>query len=227
MSNYVSEAEVDTKMKDIKNSINQEYKERLDEIESKVDAVIESQNIDVDYLTSMSESKKRIEILTDNITNILSSMKTMEDNQRILFKLMDLYTEISNIRGSLSNIESRVISLENQKSTVDAIKEMLVSLDAAVKSNDATVATFSEAISSLQVNSQTASANIASIQQAIATLQSNQATTSTFIENVPSTYLTISAASNTYATQEDLSGIDERLGTAEEKITALEETEEP
>ena len=180
LSNYVTEAEVDTKMKDVKNSINQEYKEQLNAIESKVDAVIESQDVDTDYLTSISDLRKQIESLTDNINNILSSFKTMEDNQRILFKLVDLYTEISNIKSSLSNIENRVISLENQKSTVEAIKEMLVSLDAAVKSNDATVLTFNDRISSLQVSAQTASQNISSIQQSINTIQSNHGEIMTF-----------------------------------------------
>ena len=221
LSNFVSEAEVDSKMKTIKNSISQQYGVQLAQIESKVDAVLASQNIDTDYLAGMSDLKKQIEKLTDNLTNILSAVKAMEDNQRILFKLVDLYTEISNIKGSLSNIENRLIALENQKSSVDAIKQMLISLDAAVKSNDATVATFRESISSLQVNSQTAQQNIAAIQQAIGTLQTNQLTTSYFIENVPSTYLTITSASNTYATQEDVSEIDERLGTAEGNITAM------
>ena len=62
-----------------------------------------------------------------------------------------------------------------------------------------------------------------SIQQTIGTIQSNHGDIMTFINNVPSTYLTISAASNTYATQEDVNDIDERLGTAEGKITSLEE----
>ena len=152
----------------------------------------------------------------------------MEDSQRILFKLVDLYTEISNIKGALSNIENRIISLENQKSTVDAIREMLVSLDAAVKANDATVLTYSDRISSLQVSAQTASSNISSIQQNINTIQSNHADIMTFINNVPSTYLTISAASDTFATQETVEEIDERLEAAEGKITTLEEAaEEP
>ena len=240
LSNYVSEAEVDTKMKtvkkELKESISKEYSEQIQSLESKVDSVLSSEDlinklksIDIDTINTISDLsilKKQIESLTNNINNILSSFKTMEENQRILFKLVDLYTEISNIKTSLSNIENRVISLENQKSTVDAIKEMLVSLDAAVKSNDAIVATYNDRISSLQVSSQTATSNITTLQQAIGTIQSNHGDILSFMNNVPSTYLTISAASDTYATQEDVNDIDERLSKAEENIIALETANE-
>ena len=100
--------------------------------------------------SNISDVQLQIDSLTDKVNELLLSLKAMEDNQRILFKLVDLYTEINNIKTSLSNIENRVLALENYKSNVDAVDEMLVELDAVVKSNSDSITEIQTRIAALE-----------------------------------------------------------------------------
>ena len=52
-------------------------------------------------------------------------MSTYDD---ILFRLIDIMKDISNLKTTCSNLDNRIVALENSKADIDAVKQNVVDL---------------------------------------------------------------------------------------------------
>ena len=173
-------------------------------------------------LSDIVALKQQIQQLTKTVENLLSDIKTMQDNDRILFKLVDLYTEINNIKNSLSNIENRVSQLETQKGSMDATNTLLVTLNSAVQQCERTVATYENRVGTLEQGARTTGTNITTLGTRIGALEdTTNNTVLPFVSTAPNTYATQSALEG-YTTTTDFETLEGRVSDLEEAIVQLQ-----
>ena len=232
LSNYVTNADLETKIKSIKQEVKDEYEDELDKIKDDINGLAQSteivdvlRSIDITQLGNVSDIvnlKQEITELKKTVENLLSTIKTMNDNDRILFKLMDLYTEISSITNSLSNIGNRVSELETQKGTIDATNTMLVTLNSAVQQCERTVETYENRVGTLEQGARTTTTNITTLGTRIAALENtNNNTVLPFVTAAPTTYATKTELED-YTKQTAFETLEGRVSDLEEAIVELQ-----
>ena len=227
LSNYLTESKLDAKMKTFNSQLEEiknQYQYELEEVKDDMKALIKSggsvEQLQIDSL------KEEITELKKTVENLLSTIKTMNDNDRILFKLVDLYTEISSIKNSLSNIENRVFQLETQKGTIDATNNMLVTLNSAVQQCERTVATYENRVGTLEQGARTTGTNITTLSTRIGALENtNNNTVLPFVTAVPATYATKKDLDD-YINLEQFAQVGEsweaKVGTIEGRLDVIE-----
>ena len=76
----------------------------------------------------VQQMQTQIDSLQNTITDLLSTIKDMSTYDDILFRLIDIMKDISNIKTTCSNLDNRIIALENGKAAVDALTQNVVDL---------------------------------------------------------------------------------------------------
>ena len=76
----------------------------------------------------VQQMQTQITSLTEQINNLLLTIKDMSTYDDILFRLIDIMKDISNLKTTCSNLDNRIIALENSKADIDAVKQNVVDL---------------------------------------------------------------------------------------------------
>ena len=76
----------------------------------------------------VQQMQTQIDSLQNTISDLLSTIKDMSTYDDILFRLIDIMKDISNIKTTCSNLDNRIIALENGKAAVDALTQNVVDL---------------------------------------------------------------------------------------------------
>ena len=110
--------------------VNEKLKE---DIESRYASIIERMEQDKESM------RTEIKQLNSKLSEILSRMKTMCENERILFKLMDIYTDISALKERLTSVEGKGDSVAGLRRDVYGFNKIVLDIKAQVDEFGATV----------------------------------------------------------------------------------------
>lgn len=107
-----------------------------------------------DLLSDVKESTKelqdRVASLEKQCEELLATIKSMSTYDEILFRLIDLTKDIMNLRTTCSNLDNRIMALENSKGEVDALTQNVVELQSWKSTTDQTLVSLDERVTALE-----------------------------------------------------------------------------
>ena len=98
----------------------------------------------------VTELRERVVKLEEQVGSLLATVKAMSTYDDILFRLIDLTKEIMNVNTTCTNLDNRIIALENAKGDVDALKKSVVELQSWKATTDETLTSLDARVTALE-----------------------------------------------------------------------------